>query len=110
MRHGDAADLQQCAQALCLEEMFSTEITHGFVWYGGPRRREQVEFTAALRQEVRDIIAAIRTQLLTVELPEAPNNARSRECQLLHHCLPDLASSPLRVNRYIEKVVFRCDT
>lgn len=110
VRHGDAADLQLCAQALCLEEMFSAEITHGFVWYGGPRRREQVEFTVALRQEVRDIITAIRSQVLTFELPEAPNDARCRECQLLHHCLPDLASRPVRVDRYIENVVFRCDT
>lgn len=110
VRHGDAADLQLCAQALCLEEMFSTEITHGYVWYAGPRRRDQVELTQVLRQKVRDIITAIRLQLLTFELPEAPNDARCRECQLLHHCLPELASSPLRVNRFIENVVFRCDT
>ena len=52
----------------------------------------------------------IRTQLLTFELPEAPNDARCTECQLLHHCLPELSSAPRRVNRYMENVVFRCAT
>ena len=42
VRHGSAADLQLCAQALCLEEMLAVEIPHGYVWYGGPRRRVPV--------------------------------------------------------------------
>ncbi len=110
VRHGNAADLQLCAQALCLEEMLEIEIAHGYVWYGGPRRRVKVDFTEALRKEVHEVIAAIRKQLLTFSLPEAPNDARCQECQLLHHCLPELSSAPLRVNRYIENVVFQCDT
>ena len=108
VRHGAAADLQLCAQALCLEEMLDIEIPHGYVWYGGPRRRLQVDFTEALRQEVRDVIDRIRTQLLRFELPEAPNDARCKECQLLHHCLPELSSAPRRVNRYMDNIVFRC--
>ena len=107
VRHGSAADLQLCAQALCLEEMLDVEILHGYVWYGGPRRRMQVDFTEALRREVRDVIDQIRAQLLTFELPEAPNDARCTECQLLHHCLPELSSAPRRVNRYMENVVYR---
>ena len=107
VRHGAAADLQLCAQALCLEEMLDVEIPHGYVWYGGPRRRMQVDFTEALRREVCDVIDQIRVQLLTFELPEAPNDARCTECQLLHHCLPDLSSAPRRVKRYMDSVVFR---
>ncbi len=107
VRHGSAADLQLCAQALCLEEMLDVEILHGYVWYGGPRRRMQVDFTEALRREVIEVIEEIRTQLLTFKLPEAPNDARCTQCQLLHHCLPELSSAPRRVNRYMENVVFR---
>lgn len=107
-RHGAAADLQLCAQALCLEEMLDVAIPHGYVWYGGPRRRLRVDFTEALRWEVRDVIDQIRTQLLAFELPEAPNDARCKECQLLHHCLPELSSAPRRVTRYMDSVVFRC--
>lgn len=108
--HGAAADLQLCAQALCLEEMLDTEIPYGYVWYGGPRRRVRVEFTEMLRSEVREIVDHIRSQLKASALPEAPNDQRCKECQLLFHCLPDLTSSPNRVRRYIKDVVFQCAT
>ena len=64
----------------------------------------------ALRSDVREVIDAIRTQLMTFELPEAPNDARCTECQLLHHCLPELSSAPRRVSRYMDNVVFQCAT
>ena len=110
VRHGAAADLQLCAQALCLEEMLEVEIPCGYVWYGGPRRRVRVDFTQTLRREVREAIDRIRAQLTTFELPEAPNDARCTECQLLHHCLPELSSAPRKVDRYIRDVVFQCAT
>ena len=110
VRHGSTADLQLCAQALCLEEMLDVEIPDGYVWYGGPRRRVRVVFTLALRREVGEIIQKIRRQLLTASLPEAPNDRRCAECQLLHHCLPELTSAPQKVSRYMANVVFQCVT
>ena len=108
VRHGAAADLQLCAQALCLEEMLDVEIPHGYVWYGGPRRRVQIDFAPGLRRDVRDVIRRIRAQLLRFELPEAPNDQRCAECQLLHHCLPELTSAPRKVTRYMAGTVFEC--
>ena len=110
VRHGKAADLQLCAQAICLEEMLGTTIAYGFVWYGGPRRRERVDLTDSLRQLVREIVSAIREQMLRTELPDAPNDSRCSECQLVHHCLPDLTSSPGRIQRYRAMKVFECVT
>ena len=109
-RHDTAADLQVCAQALCLEEMLHVHIPHGHVWYGGPRRRLQVDFTPTLRYEVRDVIWRIREQLLAGDLPEAPNDVRCIECQLRNHCLPELVSAPRKVSRYMSNVVFQCAT
>ena len=110
VRHGKAADMQLCAQAMCLEEMLCVDIPHGYVWYGGPRRRVQVDFTSDLRCEVEAIIDDIRRQLLAAILPVAPNDARCAECQLQNHCLPGLTSAPQRVSRYMTNAVFRCDT
>lgn len=94
VRHGRAADLQVCAQAMCLEEMLHMDIPSGFVWYGGPRRRQAVTFDEALRGAVREMISAIRSQLLSGELPDAPADSRCDECQLEPHCLPhDTASA-----------------
>ena len=110
IRHGAAADLQLCAQALCLEEMLDVAIPDGDVWYGGPRRRVRVAFTPALRHEVGEIIHEIRQQLLTASLPEAPNDPRCEACQLQQHCLPAVTSAPQKVTRYMDNVVFQCAT
>ena len=110
VRHGAAADLQLCAQALCLEEMLNVNIPEGDVWYGGPRRRVPVAFTPALRRDVEAIIYDIRQQLLAVSLPDAPDDHRCTACQLRHHCMPEMTSAPQKVSRYMADVVFRCVT
>ena len=109
-RHGMAADMQVCAQALCLEEMLDVTIPHGFVWYGGPRRRVPVAFTDGLRDQVRGAVRAIRAQLLTGSLPPAPNDSRCAQCQLRDHCLPGLSGTPRKIRRYLKHMVFECAT
>lgn len=110
VRHGQTADLQLCAQALCLEEMLEVEVSYGYVWYGGPKRRLRVEFNVALRDEVRRIVEAIREQLVTGQLPVAVDDERCNACQLLHHCLPQLGKAPRKVRSYLNDVVFGCAT
>ena len=109
-RHGLAADLQLCAQALCLEEMLDVRIPDGDIWYGGRRRRMQVRFTAALRSDLRHVVGEIRHLVLEGALPEAPDDQRCAACQLQHHCLPGVTSTPQRVSRYVKNVVFECAT
>ena len=109
-RHGNAADLQLCAQAMCLEEMFDVAVEHGYVWYGGPRRRDRVEFTPGLRTQVQEIVVEIRDRMRTGLLPRAPNDQRCPPCQLLNYCLPELTDDPDRVVRYMERIVFECAT
>lgn len=106
-RHGTTADLQLCAQALCLEEMLGVAVASGRVWYGGPRRSVAVEFTGGLRAEVLATVERIREQLLSGSLPRAPNDERCDECQLRHHCLPELAGASRRLARYVDSV-FEC--
>ena len=110
VRHGSAADLQLCAQALCLEEMLGVEVPEGSVWYGGPRRRVRVAFTRTLRGQVVEVVQEIREQLVDAVLPEAPNDQRCVECQLQHSCLPDVVAAPARIARYMARHVFRCGT
>ena len=109
-RHGLAAELQLCAQAICLEEMLDVEIPDGDIWYGGPRRRSRIVFSAALRSEVHRVVEEIRRQILAGVLPEALNDQRCAACQLLNHCLPGVTSTPQRVSRYVKNVVFECAT
>ncbi len=106
VRHGDAADLQLCAQAICLEEMLGVSIQRGAVWYGGSRRRRPVVFTDELRQRTVYIVEAIRQQMTSGMLPDAPNDARCKPCQLRHHCLPEVVARLRRVRRYLNRTLF----
>ena len=108
VRHGRTADLQLCAQALCLEEMLGLHVPVGYVWYGGPRRRMRVELTEELRRETLEVVGRIRAMTRTGKLPQAPNDARCSECQLRHHCVPELVSNPGRVRRYVASTLYRC--
>jgi len=89
-RHGDAADIQLCGQALCLEEMLGVVIPVGFVWYGGPRRRWRVDIDEPLRARTKGLIEAIRFDIEGERLPPAVNDPRCDQCQLRHHCLPEV--------------------
>lgn len=100
-RHGRAADIQVCAQAMCLEEMLNISIPAAFVWYGGPRRRQQVVLTAELRTDVAEAVKVIRAQMISGELPPAPADQRCEECQLEPHCLPHVTSTAHEIARRV---------
>ncbi len=107
-RHGRNAEIQLCAQALCLEEMLDVSIEVGHVWYAGPRRRDRVAIDAELRALTLDTVAAIRALHDATQLPEAVNDARCDECQLLGYCPPGLVTAPKRIRAYVEREVMRC--
>ncbi len=107
-RHGDAADIQVCAQALCLEEMIEVAVPSGFVWYAGTRRRQHVDLDASLRSRTIDTITRVRGIFSETTLPVAPNDARCGECQLLGHCLPGVVTRDNQIRNYMRNEVFAC--
>jgi len=106
-RHGDAAHLQLCAQALCLEEMTGRAVPEGALWFGGPRRRITVQLHEELRSRTIDVIGEVRAVLTHASLPIAPNDERCAQCQLVGHCLPDIVATPERVATYVGEIL-RC--
>ena len=100
------ADLQLCAQALCLEEMLGTDIPEGAVYSHAERRRHLVQFTDELRQRTIILIGQIREQLRRQTLPPAVDDARCPPCSLVHACLPQVAAQPARV-RGMQGALFR---
>ena len=107
-RHGRAAHLQLCAQALCLEEMTGTPIDVGALWFSAHRRRERVEIDARLRTETSAAIDAIRQAFADARLPPPVDDQRCAECQLIGHCLPDIVASNDRLDRYMAEHVTTC--
>ncbi len=91
------ADLQLCAQALCLEEMLGVAVPAGAIYSHAERRRAAVVFTPVLRQRTETIVADLRRVLLEQRLPPAPNDARCPSCSLLYTCLPQVVGEPHRL-------------
>jgi len=109
-RHGLTADLQLCAQALCLEEMLGVSVPIGFIWYGGPRRRHRVELDVALRRRTLEAVEQVRELLRKGQLPPAMDDQRCPPCQLISHCLPELCARPDVVSQYLFDEVLSCAT
>lgn len=110
VRHGITADLQLCAQALCLEEMLGWPVPTGAIWYGGTRRRHMVRIDDDLRRTTLEIVDEIRRTMGAGILPEAPHDGRCTTCQLEPHCLPSIVSDGDAVTAYVKGVVFECDS
>ena len=100
------ADLQLCAQALCLEEMLGVDVPAGAIYSRAERRRHRVRFSDALRQRTGTIIRDIRAQFQQQRLPPAVDDARCPPCSLVHACLPQVAAQPARL-RGLQGVLFR---
>lgn len=97
VRRGQHADLQLCAQALCLEEMLGLPVPRGAVYHFSSRQRREVSFTPELRQLVYEAVAEIRAILLDDTLPPAPADARCKNCSLLESCLPFVVANRSRL-------------
>lgn len=96
-RRGRHADLQLCAQALCLEEMLGVPIARGAVFYHAVRRRHEVDIDEGLREATVSAIAGIRRMLRNQRLPPAPNDERCPNCSLINSCLPYVIAEPARL-------------
>ncbi|HVC35556.1 MAG TPA: CRISPR-associated protein Cas4 [Chloroflexota bacterium] len=81
--------VQLCAAALCLEERLRTTITHGFIFYFGPRRRVRLAFTPELRRLTETAVDSARAVARAGQLPPPlVDDRRCRDCSLEPLCLP----------------------
>ena len=95
--------VQLCAQAICLEEMLGVIVERGAVFYGKPRRRQEVEFTPELRAETEAVIVQIRGMLSTKKTPAAVYEKKKCEaCSLIEICMP---MKHKKVSDYLEAML-----
>ncbi len=93
------ANIQVCAQAMCLEEMTGLMVPHGAVFYFGSRRRREVRLDDELRRAVEGAVTAIRAFDWAGPLPPPLADARCRSCSLADACLPQVVKRPRRLVR-----------
>jgi len=99
--------VQLTAQAMCLEEQYGIHISEGALYYGEIRKREVVEFTKELRDEVMQLAKSMHEVFDSQRLPKAAKQPHCKSCSLRDVCLPkvsekQLASEYLKVNLYEE--------
>lgn len=100
----DEDHLQLAAQAMCLEEMFSTDIPEGAIFYGETRRREIVPISAQLRKEVADILEEMHQYYERGYTPKVKYQKACSACSLKEICLPELGRN-VSVKTYIEQAL-----
>ncbi len=96
-----ADEVQLCAQAICLEEMFGVALPEGALFYGEPRRREAVAFDAELRALTARVAAEVRTMLAGARTPPPTRTPRCRRCSLELLCRPARLERPPRIARWL---------
>ena len=96
--------LQLAAQAMCLEEMFSTEVPEGAIFYGESRRREIVDITSDLRTEVEKMFEEMHQYYNRHYTPKVKYSKSCNACSLKDICLPKLGKV-VSVKRYLDQML-----
>jgi CRISPR-associated exonuclease Cas4 len=88
-----ADEVQLCAQAICLEEMLNVHITAGALFYGQPRRREDVPFDSELRALTEAAARGVLELIRSGVTPRAVFTKACESCSLFDQCQPKSAGA-----------------
>ena len=96
-------EVQLCAQAMCLEEMFQTQISEGSIYYITSHRRYSVPFTTELRDLVKKTVQEIESFRRGFFVPPAKPGAKCKACSLREDCLPGVQHSALEYGAQLRR-------
>jgi CRISPR-associated exonuclease Cas4 len=96
--------LQLCAQAMCLEEMLGARIPSGAVYDGSTRRRQPVEFSQPVRNEVERLVLRMHQLRRDGCTPQARRMPACRNCSMAERCLPELLDGTQSVAAYMQRM------
>ncbi len=102
----DSDKVQLCAQALCLEEMFGVSIEQGALFYGRPRRRQEVAIATQLRRTTEEAARRLRELVTSRVTPTAKKQAKCRRCSMLGLCMPGVTGSNRSADNYLKRRIF----
>lgn len=102
---GDHDMVQLVAQAICLEEMLTTTIETGYLYYGQTRRRYPVPIDQLLRQRVAELAAKMHQVHASGLTPRPQAGVHCRRCSLMDQCLPTLGKRQKSATGYIKRSV-----
>ncbi len=97
--------VQLCAQAMCLEEMLSTEVPTGALFYGKTRHRLDVVFDDALRNLTIETARKLHELIRSGKTPLPHYDDRCEYCSLVDACMPKSMRRDRKVADYIDAMV-----
>ena len=101
-----ADEVQLCAQAMALEEMFAVEIAAGALFYGQPRRRTAVSFDPALRALTQEVATATGALIAGGRTPRMDyEKKRCDGCSLIELCRPRTTGAERSAAAWLEAQV-----
>ncbi len=98
-----ADEVQLCAQAICLEEIFGVPVPEGALFYGQTRRRMTVAFDKTLRALTAETAAAVRTMFAEGRTPPPVPMAACARCSLEPLCRPQAIASRPAVASWLDR-------
>ncbi len=98
-RQWENDDVQLCAQAICLEEMFGKTVPGGAIFHADSKRRREVVFTTELRTRTAETAAELHRLLTIRRVPPAVFKPACEECSLFEVCLPKATDAGGRAAR-----------
>jgi len=96
-----ADEVQLCAQAVCLEEMFGAPVPEGALFYGAVRRRTRVVFDAELRALTARVASEARAMIAAGRTPAPVLMPGCKSCSLQDACQPGRLQRPPAVARWL---------
>ncbi|TRZ52019.1 CRISPR-associated protein Cas4 [bacterium] len=97
----DRDRVQLCAQAMCLEEMYTIQIPKGALFYGETRHRETVDFCVALRSRVNELASRMHELFQQGITPSPIYKNHCKSCSLIDICLPLSIQRMPDVNQFL---------
>jgi len=98
-----ADEVQLCAQAMALEEMFAVDINEGALFYGQPRRRTAVTFDPTLRALTQEVATATHALITGGHTPRMGyEKKRCDGCSLIEICRPQTTGAGRSAAAWLE--------
>ena len=85
--------------------MFGSPVPEGALFYGTPRRRQDVDFSPALRTETETLAARMHELYRARVTPRATYSPKCEKCSLLGSCLPKTLGRGQSVQRYLSRAL-----
>lgn len=99
-----ADEMQLCAQALCLEEMFVTTIYEGAIYYGKTHHRKQIIIDRELREQTVKALTEMHQMFSKGYTPRAKPTKACKSCSLVELCQPYLTKK-LSASEYVARAL-----